>query len=289
VKALVVGASGLVGGALLRELGSAAVGTYRTRAGPGLRHLDARDASSLRDLVRETTPEVIYFPAAEPSVDWCEANPDAARAANVAPVLNGLEAAREFGANLVFYSTDYVFDGEHGPYAEDDQAAPLSVYGRHKREVEERVLDAGGTVIRTTTVYGEERPPAKNFVMRLVAALQGGRRVTVPSDQWSTPTWSDELARASVRVAPRRGIWHVAGCDFLPRDGFARLVADVFDLDPNLIHSVATADLHQIARRPFRGGLRTAKLTDELHIEVVPTRVALANLSVGLGVALPAL
>ncbi|HEV2010430.1 MAG TPA: SDR family oxidoreductase [Candidatus Limnocylindria bacterium] len=277
-SALVIGASGQVGRAVLRALDPSAVGTYRARPEPALRQLDARDLSALRGLLDELRPPTVFFPAAEPHVDWCETHPDDARAANVEPALQALAAARERDARFVFFSTDYVFDGLAGPYAEGDAVAPLSVYGRHKLEVEEHVLEAAGTVVRTTTVYGEEQPPGKNFVLRLVASLREGRRTTIPYDQLSTPTWSEELGRAAVRVADKPGIWHVAGPDLLSRDGFARMIADVFGLDPTLIEPIPTAQLAQPAARPMRAGLRTDKIQAATGMSFLPTREALETL-----------
>jgi dTDP-4-dehydrorhamnose reductase len=267
-----------VGRAVLRALGPTGVGTYRARAEPALRQLDARDKNALRGLLDELRPRTVFFPAAEPHVDWCETHPDEARAANVDPALQTLAAVRDLDARFVFFSTDYVFDGLAGPYAESDPVGPLSVYGRHKLEVEDHVLEAGGTVVRTTTVYGEEYPPGKNFVLRLVASLREGRRATVPYDQLSNPTWSEELGRAAARVADKPGIWHVAGPDLLSRDAFARLIADVFGLDPALIEPITTAQLGQPASRPMRGGLRTDKLRAATGMSFTPTREALEML-----------
>jgi dTDP-4-dehydrorhamnose reductase len=278
VSAVVVGASGLVGSALMRALGKSAIGTFRTRPAPGLVPLDARDGAALGKLVTKTDCEVVFFPAADPNVDWCETHPDEAYAANVAPALSGLEIARASGAGFVFFSSDYVFDGAEGPYEETASPAPLSVYGRQKLDVEERVVAAGGTVVRTTTVYGGEQPPGKNFVLRLVARLKANEPTTVPSDQYSTPTWSDELARGALAVAGRTGVWHVAGPDFLARDDFAWLIAEMFGLDTSLIQPVVTSQLRQKARRPERGGLRTEKIHRETGIEFLPTREALKRL-----------
>ncbi len=272
---LVIGASGLVGGALLRALGREGVGTYRDRPAPGLRHLDVRDARALDALLAETRSSVVFFPAAEPNVDWCETHPDMAHALNVDTALRTLAASRALNAMFVFFSTDYVFDGEAGPYAEDAPVHPLSVYARHKREVEEAVLADGGTVVRTTTVFGAELPPGKNFVVRLVARLRAGEEATIPSDQLSTPTWSDDLARGAIAVATRGGIWHIAGPDLLARDEFARVIASVFGVDAGLIRPVSTAQLRQAARRPMRGGLRTDKLRRETGVTPLPVRIAL--------------
>lgn len=275
MTSLVIGASGLVGGALLRALGSDVVGTYRDRPAPGLCHLDAVDEREVNRVFADVRPSVVFFPAAEPNVDWCETHPDEAHARNVGTALYALATSRSARASFVFFSTDYVFDGEAGPYAEDAAVNPLSVYARHKCEVEEAVLESGGTVVRTTTVFGAEMPPGKNFVVRLVARLRSGERATIPNDQLSTPTWSDDLARGSVAVARRGGIWHVAGPEMLARDEFARVIASVFGVDPGLIQPVSTAELKQAARRPMRAGLHTDKLRRETGVALLPVRTAL--------------
>jgi dTDP-4-dehydrorhamnose reductase len=279
VGSLVIGASGMVGSALLRALQPDTIGTYRTRAGEGLRHLDARDAASVERLVKEVRPTMVYFPAAEPNVDWCEQHPDDAWHANVEPALSALQRVRAADSHFVFFSSDYVFDGRDGPYDEEAEVGPLSVYGRQKREVEERVLGEGGTVVRTTTVFGEELPPGKNFVVRLVARLRAGETATIPADQFATPTWSDELARGVVGIGNAPGIWHVAGPDFMVRTEFAGLIAEVFGCDQSLIRPVSTDTLHQAARRPLRAGLKTEKLRQSTGVALISTRDALRQLA----------
>jgi len=256
-----------------------AVGTYRTRPVPGLRYLDALDRPALLNLLREVRPDVVYFPAADPNVDWCELNPVAAYRANVIPAIQALEATKSTNARFVFFSSDYVFDGAAGPYDETAVTRPLSTYGRHKVEVEQHVLGANATVLRTTTVYGAELAPGKNFVIRLVAQLSAGNTVTIPSDQFSTPTWADELARGALAVQARPGIWHIAGPDLLSRDRFAAVIADAYGLDPTLIRPVATGDLSQAAPRPLRAGLRTKKILRVVGVKFIATNEALRRLS----------
>lgn len=277
--AVVIGASGLVGGALLRCLGASGVGTYRTRAQPGLQLLDALDEYAVARLLDAVAPEAIFFPAANPDVDWCEREPEAAERENLGPLRATLAAAR--GVPVIVYSSDYVFDGSAGPYAESDLVAPLSVYGRLKVELERLVLAAGGTVIRTTGVFGWEPAPARNFVLRLAASLARGERARVPSDQIANPTYAEDLAAASLEIAQDAGggVWHVAGADLLARDAFARLVALEFGADPGLIDGVPTNALGQAALRPLRGGLLCGRYRERFGAAPVrPVRGALAAL-----------
>jgi dTDP-4-dehydrorhamnose reductase len=265
MRALVIGGSGQVGAALLRELaerGHAATGTYGRHLVDGLAHLDVTDHAAVGRAVAAARPDWVLYPAGLTHVDRCEEHPDEAFAANRDGALVAARAAREAGAAFVFYSTEYVFDGVSGPYAEDDPANPLSVYGRSKWEGECAVLAEvpRALVIRTAVVYGPDRQ-AKNFVYQLIRHCQTGRPMRVASDQVSSPTYNVDLARATVELCERdaRGVYHLAGDGLLDRYAFALLACEVFELDGSGVTPVATASFGQQAPRPLHAGLLIAK------------------------------
>ncbi len=266
MRALVVGASGFVGGYLRRiltERGHQVWGTYHSSLFPGLVPLDIADREATLTLVADLGPDVIFHPAAVPDVDWCETFPAESYRVNVVGLGNVLEAARRQGARLIYFSTEYVFDGRAGPYAETDPPNPLSIYGRQKLAGEEMVLAQGGgdLIVRTTVVYGWERR-GKNFVERLITELASGRPVKVPQDQVSSPTYVVDLAGAACELAEREcsGLYHVAGSGRAGRHSFALAAADVFRLDKGLILPVPSTELGQKAPRPLSAGLSVDKL-----------------------------
>jgi dTDP-4-dehydrorhamnose reductase len=195
-------------------------------------------------------------------VDHCEEHPDEAFAVNRDGPLGACRAALAAGAGFTYFSTEYVFDGERGPYAEDDPAHPLSVYGRSKWEGERAVLAAGGRVlvVRTTVVYGPDRQE-KNFVYQLIRNCRAGQPMRIPADQVSSPTYNVDLARAAVELCERglTGVYHLAGDGLLDRFAFARLACRVFDLDASRLEPVATSALGQKAPRPLKAGLVIAR------------------------------
>src|SRR5439155_24998712 len=138
-------------------------GTYHQRKRPGLVRLDVRDSAAVAELLARMTPDVLFYPAANANVDWCERNPAEAEETNLLPMQTLIQTAP--GLPIVAYSSDYVFDGRDGPYVETHPVAPLSVYGKLKGRLERLVLDAGGTIVRSTGIFGSESPPAKNFVL----------------------------------------------------------------------------------------------------------------------------
>jgi dTDP-4-dehydrorhamnose reductase len=257
VSTLIIGASGLVGGAL-RAAFPEAIGTYFRTPAADLVALDIADAAAVRALVARVAPALILLPAAQPNVDWCETEPAESARVNVEGTRHVAEAAAEAGARLVYFSTDYVFDGTAGPYATDAVPAPINVYGRHKLAAETIVREtvADHLIVRACGVYGYQAA-GKNFVMALARLAAAGERMRVPSDQWGTPTLAENLAAAvhELALSEHRGIVHPVGSDYLTRIDFARLAAEVLGHDPSFLQPVSTPELRQPAARPLRGGV----------------------------------
>ncbi|MEW6057563.1 MAG: SDR family oxidoreductase [Bdellovibrionota bacterium] len=212
---------------------------------------------------------VLLFSAAFTNVEVCETDPPKCNLVNEQNTIAVLQWARRlFNAKLVFYSTDYVFDGQDGPYSESDSKNPLSQYGRSKAVVEEwleRNAPEASLILRTTGVY-DYLPGSKNFLMQMLDLWSQGKTTRIPADQFANPTWADDLARATLELiaAGSSGVFHVAGASHLARHEFARLIAKVFGCQESLILPVRTNELHQKARRPLKGGLKTEKLEAKL-------------------------
>ena len=284
MHAVVVGGSGQIGGWLLRTLaerGHSGVGTFATTPFDGLVPLDAADLDGAAHWLRAQRADVVFYPAGFTWVDGCERDPGRARAANLDQPMNLARAAAEIGARFVYFSTDYVFDGRSGPYAESDPPNPLSVYGRSKLDAERALAELSGPpplIVRTTWVYGPERQ-GKNFAYQLARTLGEGRELVCPSDQVSSPSYGPDVARAVVALVEqgRSGLVHVAGPDVVDRVRFARALAEGLGLDAGRIAGKTTAELGQEAPRPLNSGLLTHRL-DEWHPGVMrPLAEALAD------------
>jgi dTDP-4-dehydrorhamnose reductase len=265
MRALVVGASGQVGGALMQALrarGHEATGTYAGHPVEGAWPLDIRVADAVEHAVAFVKPDWIFCPAGLSHVDYCEAHPEEAMALNREAPLHLARMAQRAGAIFVYYSTDYVFDGVGGPFREEDAPRPLNAYGRSKLEGERALLGAipRALVLRTSVVYGPEAQE-KNFVYQLIRACREGRPFGPAVDQRASPTYNPDLAAASVELCEQgaSGLYHVAGGDTLDRWAFAQLIVATFGLDGSRLAPVKTAELAQPAARPLDGGLSVAK------------------------------
>jgi len=224
MKLLVIGASGQVGGALMRLAPKEweVAGTYSGKPKAGLIHLDVSDRDEVFEVFEKTRPDAAMLTAAFTNVDLCE----------------------------TYISTDYVFDGENGPYREDEIPNPLGYYAWTKLEGERiTALTQEHLIIRTTGVYSAD-PDSLNFVMQVIKRLGAGETMRVPNDQYGSPTLADSLAEGimSLLRLGKTGIYNIAGSDFMDRYSFALLIADMFDLDKRLITPIDTPSLGQKAK-----------------------------------------
>ncbi len=272
--AVVVGASGLVGTALMEEFHAhyETIGTFCKRRAAALIHLDLRDAAEVRSVLTNIRPELVLCSAAEPNVELCEAEPETTRQINVTGLRNLLTAAAELGAALVYFSSEYVFDGLNGPYSENDSCNPLNEYGLQKSECERMITAQMDrfVICRVSGVYNWERN-GKNFVVRLIETLRSGGTIEVPFDQVITPTFAPSLARA-VRRLVEQGLWgayHLSGPLPMPRIEFAHLIAKTFDLNESLIIPTATSELKLRATRPRSAGLKIDKAQALLDFHII--------------------
>lgn len=280
MKLLVIGASGQVGGALMRMAPKEweVVGTYSGKPRPKLVHLDVSNRDEVFQVFEDVRPDVTVLSAAFTNVDLCETEKDRADAINVNGPMNVRDASVKYPSKMVYISTDYVFAGENGPYREDDSPNPLGYYAWTKLEGERITASLPDhLIIRTTGVYSAD-PESLNFVMQVIKRLRAGEAMRVPSDQYGSPTLADSLAEAIVALLRlgKRGIYNVSGSDFMDRYSFALLIAEVFGLNKGLIKPIDTPSLGQKAKRPLKAGLVVERIERETGIKMVGAREGLA-------------
>jgi len=230
--------------------------------------LDITKKQQVREAVAEHKPTVIINAAAMTNVDTCEKERETAWKINVTGVENIIEAAKRLDATVVHVSTDYVFDGKDGPYAEDDRPEPINYYGRSKLASENQLRASGlrYLIARTMVLYGFAVEVKSNFALWLVRNLEERNPVRVVDDQMGNPTLVDDLAHAIISAVEleKKGVYHVAGREIVSRYDFALRLASVFGFDAELISPVKTAALNQPAQRPLKSGLITLRAEVEL-------------------------
>jgi len=234
----------------------------------GYIHLDITDTKSVKELIWNFEPDYIINSGAYTNVDGCEREKELSWRINVTGVENLVNAARLVGSKIVHVSTDYIFDGQKGPYDEHATPHPLSYYGRGKL-ASENVLRSSGkhwSIIRTMVVYGIANELNNNFATWLVQELSKGNKVTIVDDQIGNTTLADDLANGIYLLVKKgkKGIYNMAGSDIISRYDFAVALAKAFNFDTSLISPIKTKDLNQLAPRPLNSGLITLKAESEL-------------------------
>jgi dTDP-4-dehydrorhamnose reductase len=230
---LITGGGGMLGQALaasLRMRGRRYVTVARAA-------LDVSNPADVAAAFARHQPGVVLNCAAHTKVDLCEEQEDLANTINGAGAENLAVASRDYGAKLVHYSTDFVFDGSGTrPYRPDDPVNPLSAYGRSKLLGEQaiaRVNPPGWLVIRTAWLYG---PGGPCFPQTMINAARAGKPLKVVDDQIGSPTFTHDLADATLELVDRdaSGVWHLTNAGSVSWHGFTAAILEEFNLATEL-------------------------------------------------------
>ncbi len=226
-RTLITGASGQLGCYLLRELqgrsGEVIAWSGSKRGdlfGHVLRPIDLTDSAAITVAFTEARPDVVLHAAAMARVADCFADPEKARRINTTATATLAELSACYGARFVFVSTDLVFNGERGHYDEQDPVSPLSIYGQSKAAAEAAVLTAPRAVVaRISLLYGPSLMGRPGFFDEQLAALHGGRPVSLFVDEYRTPLDLATAARALLALAASdyTGILHIGGPERMSR------------------------------------------------------------------------
>ncbi len=272
MKVFISGASGLVGGNCLKhftEQGWNAIGSYFSYPTDNTVFYDTLNEGHADNFdVVGFNPDVIVHCGALTHVDYCETNQEESYQKTVQSTINLIKLAKQCNARMVYISTDYVFDGKHGPYTEDAPVNPISVYAAHKLEAEQMVLRElnDALVLRVTNVYGNEIR-GKNFVARIVEQCKNKQKLTLklPYDQYASPANAWDIARVMFLLLRdnKKGIYHVGGTDYMNRVELALRVLSYFPGAEYDLVPMSTADMKQPAARPLLGGFVKAKFSSE--------------------------
>ncbi|MGI4872534.1 MAG: SDR family oxidoreductase [Janthinobacterium lividum] len=281
MKLLLTGANGLLGQKLVAllhqqpevELVATARGFNRLADRfPALRFvpLDVTDATQVAQVLQQERPTHVIHTAALTNVDECELQQAACWAQNVTAVEYLAAACARLDIHLTHLSTDFIFNGQAGPLAEDAVPDPISHYGYSKLAAERVVQATAGlhwAIARTVLVYGTMHGGGRsNIVLWVRDSLRKGQSIKVVDDQWRTPTLAEDLAQGCWLLARQsaQGIYHLSGRELLTPYQMAGQVADFFQLDKSLLERVDSRTFTQPARRPLRTGFLIDKAVRDL-------------------------
>ena len=261
MKVVIIGSTGQLGQDLLRVFGDDA---------QGLNHqdLDVTDSVGALKELQELRPDWVINTAAYHRVDECEVNPSQSLAVNALGAYNVARAAAAVGAGVVFFSTDYVFSGQHRhrhtPYVEHDGPKPINVYGASKLAGEQLVMLSSPRhlVVRTTGLYGV--PPSRRglkFPDMILNKARTEGQVTVVTDQVLSPTFTADLAAVVKQLVEREanGLFHLTNSGECSWFEFAREIVELARLRVRM-EPIWSEMAEQRVRRPCYSALASVRL-----------------------------
>ncbi|MDN4166735.1 SDR family oxidoreductase [Cytophagales bacterium LB-30] len=221
--------------------------------------LDITQRQQVMDCITRHAPDAVIHTAAMTNVDQCETEQEACQQLNVEAVRYLIEACEQTNSFLLHLSTDFIFDGAAGPYAEEAEASPISFYGESKLQAEELVRKANCpcAIARTVLVYGIAHDMSRsNIILWVKNNLEAGKSIQVVTDQFRTPTLAEDLAMGCYLIVSQKaqGIFNISGDDFLTPYEMAQQTAEFFQLDASLIKAADSSTFQQTAKRPARTG-----------------------------------
>jgi dTDP-4-dehydrorhamnose reductase len=288
-KILITGSNGLLGQKLVYKLReNRSVQCLATAKGPNrlvktggyeYASLDITDKKNVREVFSAFLPDVVINTAAMTNVDACETERDACWMLNVTSVEHQVQVLEDlqnekagYKPHFIHLSTDFIFDGTHGPVDEEEKPNPLSYYAESKLASEKVVTGSGisWAIARTVLVYGiVDNMSRSNIVLWVKSNLEQGKTINVVDDQFRTPTLAEDLADGCILIALKKakGIYNISGKDFYSILELAQTVADYYHLDKALIKPSKSADIRQPAKRPPITGFIITKARKELGYE----------------------
>lgn len=301
MKILVTGANGLLGYKLIQQLGKTlGITTFATarkeitELPPGVQflELDITNHDQTLEVLSSVKPDVVINTAAMTQVDQCETEREQCWTANVIGVENVVEACEKNNIHLIHVSTDFIFDGSHGPLDETAKPKPVNFYGESKLAGEQVIQKSklNWAILRTVLVFGVTPDLSRsNIVLWVKKSLEDGKTINVVNDQWRTPTLAEDLAMGCYLAASQKatGIYHISGEEMMTPYDIAQETADFFKLDKSLIKAADSSTFKQPAARPPKTGFIIAKAKKELGYQPHSFREGLGILATQVIMPLP--
>jgi dTDP-4-dehydrorhamnose reductase len=280
MRILITGGTGLLGKALIEnrsnnhEIMAIYLGNYTIENCEGVKYLqlDIRDLEGCIRIFRDFKPEIVIHTASIGSPDYAEKNRKETKDVNVMGTQNILSICEQFGAKFIYISSNGIYDGERAPYGEESNAEPINYYGEVKLQAETVTKQAKiqHALVRPILMYGWNHLfERSNIVTQAILKLQKNELMHAYDDVYVNPLFNYSCATAIWTIIKREkyDVFNIAGAERVSIYQLLGKVAEIFNLDGNLIKPVQQGFFNELVKRPKDTSFKTEKMEKELDLK----------------------
>ena len=280
MRILITGGTGLLGKALIEnrsdndEIIATYLGKYTMDDYEGIKYLqlDIRDLENGTRIFRDFKPDIVIHTASIGSPDYAELNREETKDVNVIGTRKIVSICEQFGAKLIYISSNGIYDGERAPYSEESKPEPINYYGEVKLQAEAVTKHAKiqHAIVRPILMYGWNHPfERSNIVTQAIAKLQKGEAMYAYDDVYANPLFNYSCAMAIWEIIKKEkyDVFNIAGAERVSIYKLLGKVAEIFNLDGNLIKPVQQGFFHELVTRPRDTSFKTEKMEKELGLK----------------------
>ena len=285
IKTAVVGASGYIGSHLIKKYRSQypdCVGTSFLSKNKNLISFDIRNPNINLLNLEKTGHKAVVIASGKPKISYCEKESFKAHEVNVAGTIQLIKNLNKTSLKIIFLSSDYVFDGTRGRYSDEDEPNPSTVYGKHKKIIEDEIkkITDNFLVLRLSKIYGLKKGD-KTILDEAANLLKQGKHVLAADNQYFCPTYIDDLIDTIIKIQAKdlKGYINLCVPEIWSRFDMFYLLAQLINQDIHLVKKIKLYDIAEMKGRPLNTSMTCKRLNQEVETRFVPLKDSIIKIA----------
>ena len=285
IKTAVIGASGFIGGHLINKYRSTypdCIGTSFSNDVTGLVKFDIKNPKIEPLNLERTGHKAVIITAYKTSISYCEHEPHKAYEVNVDGILKLIKNLSQTSLKIIFLSSEHIFDGIQGKYSDDHPGVPNTVYGKHKKIIENEIksLTDNFLVLRLSKIYGLKKGD-KTILDEVANLLSQKKEVLAADDQYFNPTFIDDFVQAIINIQEKdlKGYINVCAPETWSRFEMQTQLAQIMNKDINLIKKIKLYDIPEMKGRPLNTSMVCNRLNQGTQSVFISLKDAISRVA----------